>query len=376
MVAAHRLVGASLLVLPDHANLLRVHVVHGQQRLAPVSRPVGQRTRLLAIEHGMRLLHLSAGLLDGHREEQVTAALMRRPFIVPGRDARDALHHLLHHGARDNIATTTVGKGLVVDHGDTTNVGLALGRMLPQPDNEVGPDDVGIGLSKHIPVHVRALLPGALDHVEELVLVQVPGTLDALGAGVLGDGARRLGAVQGELAVGLADGVVDAVEDVLQVVLADLLLKVGEDEEVRQALHAGEQVRRDLGEALGGARLHDEQDAPGVGEALAGRAEVELGVDDGGAVAVLVERVVVDGLVVGQVPRDVVVDVLLVAGRRLVVAELPERHGEEQRQEEQQRDPPAAARGRDHGRREAVDARIALMHAEFGGREGRVYDVW
>lgn len=79
-------------------------------------------------------------------------------------------------------------------------------------------------------------------------------------------------------------------------------------------------------------------------------------------VPILVERVVINCLVVDEVLGNVVVDVLLVRGGGLVVAELPERHGEEQGQADEEGNPPAA-RSHDDGRLKAFDARIALMHA-------------
>lgn len=116
-----------------------------------------------------------------------------------------------------------MGEGVVVDHGHAADVHLSLGGVFAKPLDEIGPYDVRVGLCEDIPVHIWALLPSALDHVEKLVLVQVPGAAHVLGARLLGDGAFGLGIVEVELLVGLLDGLVDAVEDIFEMILANLL---------------------------------------------------------------------------------------------------------------------------------------------------------
>lgn len=97
-----------------------------------------------------------------------------------------------------------------------------------------------------------------------------------------------------------------------------------------------------LVKGLGGARLHDEHDAVHVGEAIAGRAEVPARVD-GGFGALAVEGVVVDALAL-QVGRQVVVDVLLVVAGGLVVAQLVEGQGQQQRAADDEGGSPVAGR--------------------------------
>ena len=68
---------ASLLVLPDGANLLRVHVVHGKDGFAPVGVAKGHAGGLLAVEHGVGLLDAHAlVLLEGHGHHEVAAAVL------------------------------------------------------------------------------------------------------------------------------------------------------------------------------------------------------------------------------------------------------------------------------------------------------------
>lgn len=146
------------------------------------------------------------------------------------------------------------------------------------------------------------------------------------------------------------DGFVDAVENIVDMVLADLLLlekrdqrrklrewqvktyKIRKDQEIRQTRHSCQQLRRQLRIALSGARLHNQHDAIGIGEALAGHGEVVLGMDMVLG-AVEVQSVVVDLLLVGEIGRDIVVEFLgllaVIAGIG-VAAELPEGHGQQQ----------------------------------------------
>lgn len=198
--------------------------MHGQERLAPVPQPIGERARLLAVEHGMGLLHPGADLLGGQGDEVIPAAVLGRLLVVLGRQVRVALHHLPDQLAGHDVPAAAVGERLAPGHGGAADVHVPLGSPLPEPVDEVGPDDVGVGLGEHVPVHVRLVLPGALDHVEELVLVKVPRALEAQGALLLRDVAVALGVVELELLVCLSNCFVDTVKNIMQLVFADLLI--------------------------------------------------------------------------------------------------------------------------------------------------------
>lgn len=119
------LLGACLLVLPHAADFLRVHVVHGKERLAPVARSVGQRVRLFAVEHGMGVHDLGSHLLGNSGEDDVTTALVSRLIVVLC-DIRD-LGHLAHECAGHDVAAAAVGKGEAGDHGHAADVDVVAG---------------------------------------------------------------------------------------------------------------------------------------------------------------------------------------------------------------------------------------------------------
>jgi hypothetical protein len=90
--------------------------------------------------------------------------------------------------------------------------------------DQVGPNDVRVGLGEDVPIHVWTLLPCPLNHIKELVLVEVPSAANVLGALLLRDGTVELGLVEVEFMVLVLDFLINAVEDVLEVVFANLLL--------------------------------------------------------------------------------------------------------------------------------------------------------
>lgn len=201
-------------------------MVHGEERLAPVAGSVGQRIRLFAVEHGMGVHDLGSHLLGNSGEDDVTTALISSLVVVLC-DVRD-LGHLAHECAGHDVAAAAVGKGEAGDHGNAADVDVVSGvDLVAQPMDQSRPDDVGVGLSKDVPLLVGAQLPGAHNHVDKLELVQLPAAVHAGGAVLLRDGAFLLGLVELELVVLFLDLVVDAVEGIVDVVLANLLLLLG-----------------------------------------------------------------------------------------------------------------------------------------------------
>lgn len=128
--------------------------------------------------------------------------------------------------------------------------------------------------------------------------------------------------------------------------------QIRKDEKVGQTRHGGEELSGQTAKGLGCARLHEEQDALGVGELGAGRAKVELGPH------LLAGAVVVEGVVVdiasggrGQVLGEVVVELPSLLGvvplRVCVEAEVVEGDGDEDGEADEDGDSQAAP-GHDH----------------------------
>lgn len=215
--------GACLFILPHAANLLRVHVVHGEERLAPVAGSVRQRVGLLAVEHGVCVQDFCASFLGSLGEEHVATAFVARQVVVLGNVRNRS--HLAHEGAGNDVAAAAVGKGKAAHHGNAADVDVvARVDLVAQPVDQSRPHDVGIGLGEDIPIAVGTQLPGAHHHVEELELIQRPAALHVGRAVLLRDGTFLLRFVELELFKLFVDLGVDAVEGIVDVIFTNLLL--------------------------------------------------------------------------------------------------------------------------------------------------------
>lgn len=216
-------VGACLFILPHAANLLRVHVVHGEERLTPVAGSVRQRVGLLAVEHGVCVHDLCASFLGSLGEEHIATAFIACQVVVLG-NVRDR-SHLAHEGAGDDVATAAVGKWKAGHHGNAADVDVVPGvDLAAQPVDQSRPHDVGIGLGEDIPIPAGTQLPRPHHHVEELELIQLPAALHVSCAVLLRDGTFLLRLVQLELFVLVPDFGVDPVENIVDMVFTNLLL--------------------------------------------------------------------------------------------------------------------------------------------------------
>ena len=237
--------------------------------------------------------------VHGEGKDVVAAALLLGAQVVLVADAGVLAGELLHGGLAHDVAGAAVAEAKVVHHGDAAEVVLAGRLELAQPLDEVGPQDVGVGVHKDVPVVAGLHLVRLLGHVHVLVFVEAPPFLAGIAqlvAVVLVDHAPLLAAVEIEVYVAVLGRGEDRLEAVVDVVAGDVLLQVAEEEEVGQALEHRHELRGDLAEGLAGARLHDEQDAARVGEAVAEGVPVRAGGE------VVVERPRYRGaLVVGTV---------------------------------------------------------------------------
>ena len=166
-------------------------------------------------------------------------------------------------------------KGKVLDQGNIPQVMLPCRIQLLQPQNQRVPEHVRVRIDEEVPVPPGAQLPRLLRHVDVLVLVQVPSrvplVLDVLGAVLLVDETISLRAVEVELAVVLLGFGKHVVEGVPNLDPRDGFLLVREDEQLRDAPHRGQELRRDLSKRFRRARLHDDGNVADVRKSLAQR---------------------------------------------------------------------------------------------------------
>lgn len=220
---------SGLLEVPSIADLLRVHVVHSQERFTPVVIAERQRNGLLAVEHRVRLLNLLACLHNGQRHEVITTALMSGHHIILVRQVRDG-DHLLHGITMNNIATATVGKRLALEHCNTPDIrSFCPIDPVAKVPYQVLPENISIGLGKHIPLLVGAHFPSLLYHVEEFVLIKVPAILAVHIGGtiLLGNWTVILRFVKIKLFAAFSDILLDVFEDIVYLVLVNLLVLSG-----------------------------------------------------------------------------------------------------------------------------------------------------
>lgn len=181
-------------------------------------------------------------------------------------------NHVVHSRLRDDVAAATMAKDEVANHGDTTEIVLILGVEVLEPLDKRGPEHVGIGVDVNIPVVVGTHAVRLLGDVDVFVLVEIPALILAysqLVAALLIGLASLLAAVEIKVLVTFHGLGKNLVKTVPNVVVCNGLVEVGEDEVLGQALEHGHELRRDLVEGLGGARLHDDEDIARVGEGVA-----------------------------------------------------------------------------------------------------------
>lgn len=177
----------------------------------------------------------------------------------------------------DDDASATVGEPATVGTGarGAEIVGLSGIELVEQAEEGV-PEEVDVGLEEDVPLGLWVHGVGLVDHGQELEAVQPPSGLGVVDRVALGLGLLVLGVgLEVVVAFGVGEGQLG--EDVDNLVLADLLLVVGDDEEVRYARGDGGEVCLQLG-AVGGARLEDNLD---VIELLRGEVLAEVGVEAG-----------------------------------------------------------------------------------------------
>lgn len=218
-----------LFEVPSITNFLGIHMMHGQERLAPMVVAKGQSNWLFTVEQWVCLFDFLACLHNSQGHEVVTTALVSSHHIVLVCQVRDR-HHLLHGVAVNNITAATVGERLALEHRNTSDIwSLCTIDPVTEVPHQVRPEDVSIGLSKHVPLLVGAHLPCLLDHVKELVLIKIPAILAShVGCTILlGNWTIDLCLVEIELLAASSDVFLDILEDIIDLVFVNLLVLPG-----------------------------------------------------------------------------------------------------------------------------------------------------
>lgn len=188
-------------------------------------------------------------------------------------DSRIVSKHFFHRSLGYRISTSPVGEQVFADHGRNSQQACRARVYHSESIDQVRPRDVRVRIDKDVPVVVRAQPVALLGHVDVLVLVEVPARrvrrVEDLGAVVLVHGAFLLQTVEIEVGVVRHGRGQDRVQAVPDVVAPDVLLEVGEDQEVGQTLEDGHDLDGQPVVGLGRAGLHDEQDPRRVGKAFA-----------------------------------------------------------------------------------------------------------
>ena len=184
---------------------------------------------------------------------------------------------LLHEALRHDDARAAIGKPPAVGAGacGAKVVGLSGIELIEQAEKGV-PEEVDVGLEEDVPLGLWVHGVGLVDHGQELEAVQPPSGLGVVDRVALGLGLLVLGVgLEVVVAFGVGEGQLG--QDVDDVVVAELLVVVGDDEQVRDARGDGGEVGLELG-GVGGARLEDDLD---VIELLRGEVLAEVGVEAG-----------------------------------------------------------------------------------------------
>jgi hypothetical protein len=237
------------------ANVLR-DVVHHHDRLAPHGGGEGHGGGVGARDAGPRASETEIELRLEDGEDQVKGRVVLGDVGFPGRHNGLALLEELLHGGRREDEGAAAGREAVghAGHDGVAEEPLALGVVLRQPVERVLAVHKGVVVDKGVPAAVGAVVPGARDGLQDLVLLEA-GLHGGLLLGVLlAHGGQRdaparmvdLLAVAAQLLV-LADEVGRvAKDDVEDGPGADVRLQVREDE--RRALVLIEQVQQRRGE--------------------------------------------------------------------------------------------------------------------------------
>ena len=179
-------------------------------------------------------------------------------------------------------ARPTIGKHHLANLHLTAQVVRLRGIQDRQPPHQIGPDDVRVGLHKHIPLGLGTDLQSLVDHGQELPLVQLPARIVLLPKRVLGIVAVPTNlvllearpaefvhaTVQFKVRVGVSDGFIDPAQDIDRPDPLDgaivkglkVLLVVGKYGVVRHAAERGGQMHGDLAAGFRHARLEDDHD--------------------------------------------------------------------------------------------------------------------
>lgn len=157
---------------------------------------------------------------------------------------------LLHRRLRYDECRASMGKNIITNHDLAAIVQRLVRVELGDPLQQVRPDQVSVRLDEDIPLLVRIHLQSAVDHGQELPLVESPSSVVVLtnGSALSADFARKLIFVEIlsasfldvkvvlEVVVVGFDVVGDVSQNVVDLLALEVLSVVGEDDKVRIAL--------------------------------------------------------------------------------------------------------------------------------------------
>jgi hypothetical protein len=244
--------GAVLAHEVEVAANVRRHVVHHHDALAPHGGGEGHGGGVGARDAGPRAREAEVELRLEDGEDEVKGRVVLGDVVLPGLHDGLALLEELLHGARREDEGAAAGRELVghAGHDGVAEEPLAVGVVLRQPVERVGAVHKGVVVDKGVPAAVRAVVPGARDGLQDLVLLEAGDDGGLLLGVVLAHAAQRdalarivdLLAVAAQLLVAADEVGRVAEDDVEDGPGADVRLQVREDE--RRALVLVEQVQQ------------------------------------------------------------------------------------------------------------------------------------